>query len=117
MTQGLKDLLGSGLKQLAGQGGDPVVQLQTNFGGGKTHSMMALWHLFSGVAANELQDVNDLLSEYSSEIAENVNRAVFVGTKDFPGSARNQARRNRGQNSLRRTRMATWREKKPTHDC
>ena len=85
MTQGLKDLLGSGLKRLAGQGGDPVVQLQTNFGGGKTHSMMALWHLFSGVAANELQDVNDLLSEYSSEIAENVNRAVFVGTKISPG--------------------------------
>ena len=47
--------------------------------------MMALWHLFSGVAANELQDVNDLLSEYSSEIAENVNRAVFVGTKISPG--------------------------------
>ncbi len=31
-----------------GQGGDPVVQLQTNFGGGKTHSMLALYHLFSG---------------------------------------------------------------------
>jgi predicted AAA+ superfamily ATPase len=31
------------------QGGDPVVQLQTNFGGGKTHSMLALYHLFSGV--------------------------------------------------------------------
>ena len=33
-----------------GKGGDPVVQLQTNFGGGKTHSMLALYHLFSGVA-------------------------------------------------------------------
>ena len=26
----------------------PVVNLQTNFGGGKTHSMLALWHLLSG---------------------------------------------------------------------
>jgi len=85
MTHGLRDLLGSGLQRLAGQGGDPVVQLQTNFGGGKTHSMMALWHLFSGVPANELQDVNDLLSERSSIIAENANRAVFVGTKISPG--------------------------------
>ena len=39
------------MQRLAGQGGDPVVQLQTNFGGGKTHSMLALYHLFSGVRA------------------------------------------------------------------
>jgi predicted AAA+ superfamily ATPase len=30
--------------------GDPVVQLQTNFGGGKTYSMLALYHLFGGSA-------------------------------------------------------------------
>jgi predicted AAA+ superfamily ATPase len=35
--------------RLSGQGVDPVVQLQTNFGGGKTHSMLALYHLFSGI--------------------------------------------------------------------
>ena len=34
--------------RLSGTGGDPVVQLQTNFGGGKTHSLLALYHLFSG---------------------------------------------------------------------
>ncbi len=37
------------VQRLAGKGGDPVVQLQTNFGGGKTHSMLALYHLFSGI--------------------------------------------------------------------
>ena len=37
-----------------GTGGDPVVQLQTNFGGGKTHSMLALYHLFSGSATARL---------------------------------------------------------------
>ena len=41
---------GGAVRRLAGQGGDPVVQLQTNFGGGKTHSMLALYHLFSGIA-------------------------------------------------------------------
>ena len=35
----------------SGKGGDPVVQLQTNFGGGKTHSMLALYHLVSGAHA------------------------------------------------------------------
>ena len=39
------------MQRLAGKGGDPVVQLQTNFGGGKTHSMLALYHLFSGAHA------------------------------------------------------------------
>ncbi len=39
-----------GVQRLAGKGGDPVVQLQTNFGGGKTHSMLALYHLFSGLS-------------------------------------------------------------------
>jgi len=48
LTDSLKKLLVGGVQRLSGQGGDPVVQLQTNFGGGKTHSMLALYHLFSG---------------------------------------------------------------------
>ena len=47
LTESLKRLLVGAVQRLAGQGGDPVVQLQTNFGGGKTHSMLALYHLFS----------------------------------------------------------------------
>ena len=47
-------MLVGAVQRLAGQGGDPVVQLQTNFGGGKTHSMLALYHLFSGTAPREL---------------------------------------------------------------
>ena len=48
LTESLKGLLTTAVRRLAGQAGDPVVQLQTNFGGGKTHSMLALYHLFSG---------------------------------------------------------------------
>jgi hypothetical protein len=48
LTEGLLGLLVTGTKRLTGQGGDPVVQLQTSFGGGKTHSMLALYHLFGG---------------------------------------------------------------------
>ena len=51
LTESLKGLLAGAIHRLAGQGGDPVVQLQTNFGGGKTHSMLALYHLFSGTDA------------------------------------------------------------------
>jgi hypothetical protein len=49
LTESLKRLLVGAVERLAGGRGDPVVQLQTNFGGGKTHSMLALYHLFSGV--------------------------------------------------------------------
>ena len=48
LTQGLRDLLLNTARRLRGEGGDPVVQLQTNFGGGKTHSLIALYHLAGG---------------------------------------------------------------------
>lgn len=45
-------LVGAVLRLTVG-GGDPVVQLQTNFGGGKTHSMLALYHMFSAIVPTE----------------------------------------------------------------
>ena len=54
LTVGLSDLLVRSVRRLAGEGSDPVVELQTNFGGGKTHSMLALFHLFSGRPATDM---------------------------------------------------------------
>lgn len=47
ITEGMRLLLVSVAQRLAGQGGDPVIQLQTAFGGGKTHTMLAVYHLAS----------------------------------------------------------------------
>ena len=44
LTQGLKNLLSVIEKRLRGSGGDPVVQIQTPFGGGKTHALIAMFH-------------------------------------------------------------------------
>src|SRR5271166_4089628 len=63
LTESLKRLLVGGVRRVFGQGGDPVVQLQTNFGGGKTHSMLALYHLFGGAAPSELAGVDSVLAE------------------------------------------------------
>src|SRR6266540_6762342 len=52
LTDSLKRLLVGAVQRLNGNGGDPVIQLQTNFGGGKTHSMLALYHLFSGTSSD-----------------------------------------------------------------
>ncbi len=45
ITPGLRTLLVNTFKRLGGSGGDPVIQTQTGFGGGKTHSLIALYHL------------------------------------------------------------------------
>jgi len=85
LTEGLKQLLTRAVDRLSGSGGDPVVELQTNFGGGKTHSMLALHHLFSGAAAGDLPGVDDLLKQNGLDLPKGVRRAVFVGTKISPG--------------------------------
>ncbi|PKQ27862.1 MAG: AAA+ family ATPase [Candidatus Anoxymicrobium japonicum] len=85
LTEGLKQLLKNSILRLGGNGGDPVVELQTNFGGGKTHSQLALFHLFSGAPASELPGVEDLLKDAEATVPTGVRRAVFVGTKISPG--------------------------------
>lgn len=85
ITEGLEKLLSNAIGRLAGRGGDPVVELQTNFGGGKTHSMLALYHLFAGTPAAELPGTETVLQKAGCEVPANVRRAVLVGTKISPG--------------------------------
>ncbi len=86
ITEGLQKLLSNAVSRLGGQGGDPVVELQTNFGGGKTHSMLALYHLFSSTPSTELQGTEQILKEAGCEVAPAVRRAIIVGTKVSPGN-------------------------------
>lgn len=79
LTEGLKELLKIGARRLTGKGGDPVVELQTNFGGGKTHSMLALYHLFSGVSPSELPGLEELLRAEEISSLPKARRAVLVG--------------------------------------
>ena len=43
-TDGIKNLLSIIERRLNGRGGDPVIQIQTPFGGGKTHTLIAMYH-------------------------------------------------------------------------
>ncbi len=86
LTVSLKELLVGAVRRLAGQNGDPVVQLQTNFGGGKTHSMLALFHLFSDVPAQGLLGIDEVLAEAGVSKPLKVNRVVLVGNKISPGN-------------------------------
>jgi len=87
LTQNLKWLLTNAVKRLSGSGGDPVVELQTNFGGGKTHSMLALYHLFSGRQPGELPGVDEVLREAGlTAVPAGVRRVVLVGNRISPGN-------------------------------
>ncbi|MFM8387526.1 MAG: ATP-binding protein, partial [Planctomycetia bacterium] len=86
LTESLKRLLVGAVERLSGQGGDPVVQLQTNFGGGKTHSMLALFHLFSGASAADLPGVDSVMAAAKVASLPKASRAVLVGNKISPGN-------------------------------
>jgi predicted AAA+ superfamily ATPase len=86
LTESLKRLLVGAVQRLSGGGGDPVVQLQTNFGGGKTHSMLALYHLVSGTAHGELVGVDAILAEAGTTSLPKARRVVLVGNKISPGN-------------------------------
>ncbi len=86
LTEGLRQLLSEATRRLAGTGGVPVVDLQTTFGGGKTHTLIALWHLCSGVAFAELpEEVQELVRGVGVDQLPEVRRAALVGTRIAPG--------------------------------
>ncbi|PXF60387.1 MAG: AAA+ family ATPase [Deltaproteobacteria bacterium] len=93
ITEGLQKLLSNGAQRIGGMGGDPVIELQTNFGGGKTHSMLALYHLFSGTPVSDLPGVDQVLKDAGCEVAAKINRAIVVGTKISSG---NPSKKNDG---------------------
>lgn len=86
LTESLGQLLTNAIRRLTGDGGDPVVQLQTNFGGGKTHSMLALYHLFSGIPPAELVGIDAVLKDADVTALPKVKRVVLVGNKISPGN-------------------------------
>jgi predicted AAA+ superfamily ATPase len=86
LTESLKRLLVNAAVRLSGKGGDPVVQLQTNFGGGKTHAMLALYHLFSGTAPAGLPGVDAVMAEAGIQALPRVRHVVLVGNRISPGN-------------------------------
>ncbi len=93
ITPGLKELLVNTLKRLGGKGGDPVIQLKTGFGGGKTHSLIALYHLVTGANilrelptdgeyARLRKEIDEIIeaAEWDPNTPLNANVSVLVGT-------------------------------------
>ncbi|HHA2712213.1 ATP-binding protein [Stenotrophomonas maltophilia] len=89
ITEGMRLLLDSVVRRLAGKGGDPVIQLQTAFGGGKTHTMLAVLHLAGGRAdASDLAGIPRILDAAGVMTLPTARIAVLDGTKLAPNQPR-----------------------------
>jgi len=92
LTEGLVRLLSRAWSRLSSSSGDPVVELQTNFGGGKTHSILALYHLFGGkVKAADIPGLENIIPQNATGGEQDIpvaSRAVLVGTQLSPAEIR-----------------------------
>ena len=84
LTEGLKRVLRGVLQRLAGQGGDPVIGLQTAFGGGKTHTMLAAFHLAKAATLAPLDGIAPLADAVGVTQWKPAKLAVFVGSSEGP---------------------------------
>ena len=89
LTEGMGRLLVSTVQRLAGKGGEPIVQLKTAFGGGKTHTMLALFHLFDqGVSVDQMEGIERIIRDAQENELPHARLAVIVGTDLNPSVTR-----------------------------
>ncbi len=88
ITEGMHELLEMVTKRVAGKGGDPVVQLQTGFGGGKTHSLLAIYHLLKATDAKQLNGISNVLQKNDIEQLPQTNIVVLDGNSLSPSEPR-----------------------------
>jgi len=86
ITEGMRLLLTQVAQRLSGRGGEPVIQLQTAFGGGKTHTMLAVLHLATRpVPLGDLAGMPTLVERAGLMDVPQAKVAVIDGTARAPG--------------------------------
>lgn len=89
VTEGMKGLLVQSLRRVGGLDGEPVIQLKTAFGGGKTHSMLALYHMMrSRSRVGQIANLAPVLEAAGVSEVPEVHVAVLVGTALNPANAK-----------------------------
>ncbi|HZZ29154.1 MAG TPA: DUF499 domain-containing protein [Pirellulales bacterium] len=90
MTDGLSKLVIDVIGRLAGTGKtEPVIQLQTAFGGGKTHTLLTLYHLLrKSSEVGKLPQVQKLVHAAGLKQIPAASVACLVGTALNPTSSR-----------------------------
>jgi predicted AAA+ superfamily ATPase len=93
ITEGMRLLLTQVAQRLSGKSGEPVIQLQTAFGGGKTHTMLAVWHLATRKCPlSDMPGVAPLVEKAGLMDVPEARVAVIDGTAQSPGQPWKQGR-------------------------
>jgi predicted AAA+ superfamily ATPase len=88
ITEGMRLLITQVAQRLSGKGGEPVIQLQTAFGGGKTHTMLAVLHLaLRKCPLSDLQGIPSLIEKAGLMDVPQSRVAVIDGNAHAPGQA------------------------------
>lgn len=86
ITEGMRLLLIQVAQRLNGKGGEPVIQLQTAFGGGKTHTMLAVYHLATRKCSlADLAGIAALIDQSGMMDVPQARVAVIDGIAHAPG--------------------------------
>jgi len=99
LTKAYRELIVQVLKRLSGEtlGTSPGINLVTQFGGGKTHFLTLLYHLFkAGDGAKKWPGVRELLDEAGVHSIPKARVAVFIGNRfDLVQGAGSEGERRR----------------------
>jgi len=88
LTEGLRDLITRAVRRLSGDdNAPPVINLQTNFGGGKTHSMLSLWHIGAGRPLGDFPQATQDLLQAANYRGAPVRRVALVGNRISPSGS------------------------------
>jgi len=91
ITEGMRLMLESVIQRITGRGGDPVVQLQTAFGGGKTHAMLAVYHLVRNEKPpSSLPGIPPILDSLGVTGMPSAHVAILDGNSLSPSQPRNK---------------------------
>ena len=95
-------------QRLNGKGGEPVIQLQTAFGGGKTHTLLAVYHLATRKCPlGDLAGIPALIDQAGLMDVPQAQVAVLDGTAHAPGQPWKHGKQI-DAHALGRTRLAAW---------
>ena len=89
ITDGMHTLLVNALKRLGSKGGAPVIQMKTGFGGGKTHSLIALYYIANSIdalvnipsdsdSAKTREDIERIIQEAQWDVSAGIQPKVAV---------------------------------------
>lgn len=86
ITEGMRLLLTQVAQRLSSKGGEPIIQLQTAFGGGKTHTLLAVWHMAKRTCPlSDLPGIPTLVEQAGLMDVPQARIAVIDGTGHAPG--------------------------------